>query len=73
MKKTAAEKHEAALRSYMVTNQNILETLRVLTAAAEDHFGVDPDEVNWTDAASLDHVRAELNNIARFLNLAEEE
>ncbi|MBQ9662759.1 MAG: hypothetical protein IJV40_06370 [Oscillospiraceae bacterium] len=66
MKKTANDRHEAALRMFMSYQSQILETLQELTDLAEDHFGKDPDSINYADAAELDYIRGELNNILRF-------
>lgn len=66
MKKTATDRHEAALRMFMSYQSQILETLQELTDLAEDHFGTDPEKVTYADAATLNYILGELNTIRRF-------
>ena len=38
-----------------------------LQALSDDHFGFDPEAVNWGAVGSLDHVASDLKDITDFL------
>ena len=43
------------------------EMLARLQALSDDHFGFDPEAVNWSSVGSLDHVASDLREITDFL------
>jgi hypothetical protein len=59
----AAANHEAALAAFMQAQTGIEALLAELQSRAADHFGADPDTLNWG------HV-GDLARIAYYLRLA---
>ena len=59
--------HEAALAAFIGKKAEIDEMLARLQALSDDHFGFDPEAVNWGSVGSLDHVASDLREITDFL------
>ena len=61
-------KHEAnqqrSLAAFMAKKAEFDALLAELTRASDDHFGADPEEVLWCEAAWLSDVTAKLKDIA---------
>ena len=63
----ARRNHEAALAAFIGKKAEIDEMLARLQALSDDHFGFDPEAVNWGAVGSLDHVASDLREITDFL------
>ncbi|PPB79371.1 hypothetical protein LV82_02956 [Albidovulum inexpectatum] len=63
----ARRNHEAALDAFIGKKAEIDEMLARLQALSDDHFGFDPEAVNWGAVGSLDHVASDLREITDFL------
>ena len=63
----ARNNHEAALAAFIGKKAEIDEMLARLQALSDDHFGFDPEAVNWGAVGSLDHVASDLKDITDFL------
>ncbi len=63
----ARRNHEAALAAFIGKKAEIDEMLARLQALSDDHFGFDPEAVNWGSVGSLDHVASDLREITDFL------
>ena len=63
----ARKNHEAALAAFIGKKAEIDEMLARLQALSDDHFGFDPEAVNWGAVGSLDHVASDLREITDFL------
>ncbi len=59
--------HEAALAAFMGKKAEIDEMLARLQALSDDHFGFDPEAINWGAVGSIDHVASDLREITDFL------
>jgi len=64
---------ETALSAYTAAIAEIRETLALLTAHADDHMGIAPEDVNWAHVGNTSFVKEHLNEIAGFLGLREYE
>lgn len=64
---------EQALDAFCHHLGSASELLTLIRRHMDDHMEVDPEEVTWADAGSAAHVVEELKDIARFLNLIDEE
>jgi hypothetical protein len=60
---------ETALDAFIGTKADIDDLIARLQAASDDHFGRNPDSVNWGDVGSLGHAAKQLEEIARVLNV----
>ena len=58
---------EATLAAFIGKKAEIDEMLARLQALSDDHFGFDPEAVNWGAVGSLDHVASDLKDITDFL------
>lgn len=63
----ARRNHEAALAAFIGKKAESDEMLARLQALSDDHFGFDPETVNWGSVGSLDHVASDLREITDFL------
>ena len=63
----ARRNREAALNAFIGKKAEIDEMLARLQALSDDHFGFDPEAVNWGSVGSLDHVASDLREITDFL------
>ena len=63
----ARKNQEAALAAFASRKAEIDEMLARLQALSDDHFGFDPEAVNWGAVGSLDHVASDLKDITDFL------
>ncbi len=63
----ARKNQEAALAAFIGKKAEIDEMLARLQALSDDHFGFDPEAVNWGSVGSLDHVASDLREITDFL------
>ena len=63
----ARRNREAALAAFIGKKAEIDEMLARLQALSGDHFGFDPEAVNWGAVRSIDHVASDLREITDFL------
>ena len=63
----ARRNRDAALVAFIGKKAEIDEMLARLQALSDDHFGFDPEAVNWGAVGSLDHVASDLREITDFL------
>jgi hypothetical protein len=63
----ARRNQQAALAAFIGKKAEIDEMLARLQALSDDHFGFDPEAVNWGSVGSLDHVACDLKEITDFL------
>lgn len=52
-----------ALDSFMSAKSRIDSYLSTIQAASEEHFGVNPDDLDWTHAGSLQHLAFNLGEL----------
>jgi len=52
-----------AIDAFLEHKATIDQELKMLKAMADDHFETNPDTLNWTDAAELERIAAELSAI----------
>lgn len=64
----AEANREAALAAFAAKKAEIDALIARLTAASDDHFGADPETVNWASVGSLEAIAAQLTEAARFAN-----
>ena len=64
---TTAIKHETALDLFIARKAEIDRLLARLQASSDEHFGCDPEALNWGDAGSLAYVIEQLTEAARFI------
>jgi hypothetical protein len=55
--------HATAIEAFLAAKAQLDEALAQLMAASEDHFDTDPDAVNWADAAQVQRIADEIENI----------
>jgi hypothetical protein len=55
MRKKVAKSNDDALAAFVAKKVEIDLMLTRLGALSDDHFGVAPDEVTWSDVGSLEH------------------
>ncbi len=63
----ARRNRDAALAAFIGKKAEIDEMLARLQSLSDDHFGFDPEAVNWGSVGSLDHVASDLREITDFL------
>jgi len=63
----ARRNREAALAAFIGKKAEIDEMLARLRALSDDHFGFDPEAINWGAVGSIDHVASDLREITDFL------
>ncbi len=63
----ARRNHDAALAAFIGKKAEVDEMLARLQALSDDHFGFDPEAVNWGAVGSIDHVASDLREITNFL------
>ena len=61
--------NDAALAAFMGRKAETDDLLERIQSASDDHFGTEPDAVNWGDAGSLGFVVERLKEIAEFLRV----
>ena len=66
-KSTKPIKRETALELFIARKAEIDRLLARLQASSEEHFGCDPETLNWGDAGSLAYVIEQLAEAARFI------
>ena len=66
MTRKPARINDAALGAFIATKAEIDSMLARLQAFSEDHFGADPDQVNWGDLGSLEYQAHLLKQISDF-------
>ena len=52
-----------ALAAFVAAKVEVDAMLARLTALSDDHFGTNPDEINWGHVGTLDHIRARLREL----------
>lgn len=69
--RAAAEKknQEKALAAFVKANTEAALIARKITAALDDHLGVDPDSVTWANEGTASKVLSDLKAIAKFLKI----
>ncbi len=63
----ARRNREAALAAFIGKKTEIDEMLDRLQTLSADHFGFDPEAVNWGSVGSISHVASDLREITDFL------
>ena len=63
----ARRNREAAFAAFIAKKAEIDEMLARLQSLSDDHFGFDPEAVNWGAVGSIDHVASDLREITDFL------
>ncbi|WP_299365176.1 hypothetical protein [uncultured Paracoccus sp.] len=58
-----ATANSKALDAFLTAKFEIDAMLERLAALSADHFGTDPDEINWGHVGTLNHYRAKLREI----------
>ena len=61
-----ARTKDAALATFISKKAEIDAMLARLQAFSDDHFGANPDQVNWGDLGSLEHQAHLLKQISDF-------
>jgi len=66
MKKTERTK-EKAVDAFVDRVHEIRELLDIIRAAADEHFEVDPENVNWGHVGNVAHIASELRDVVAFI------
>lgn len=66
MPRQTARTNDDALAAFVAKKAEIDAMLSRLQAFSEDHFGVDPERVNWAHVGSLEHQALLLKQITDF-------
>jgi len=64
---TGSRNRANALAAFIGKKAEIDEMLARLQALSDDHFGFDPEAVNWGSVGPLEHVASDLREITHFL------
>ena len=59
----ATAQSEKALNAFIAAKTEIDGMLERLKALSDDHFEIDPDEINWGDVGTLNHYAGLLRQI----------
>ena len=63
----AAATNDKALTAFVAAKTEIDARLERLKALSDEHFGFDPDAINWGSVGSIESVAADLRRITDFL------
>ena len=66
MTRKPARTNDAALAAFIAKKAEIDAMLARLQAFSEDHFGADPERLNWSDLGSLEYQANLLKQISDF-------
>lgn len=66
MTRQTARNNDAALAAFVAKKAEIDAMLVRLQVLSDDHFGPDPERVNWADVGSLEHQASLLKQISDF-------
>ncbi len=66
MTRNIARSDDAALAAFIAKKAEIDTMLARLHAFSEDHFGADPERLNWGDVGSLEYQAHLLKQISDF-------
>jgi hypothetical protein len=66
MARKPARTNDAALAAFIAKKAEIDAMLARLQAFSEDHFGADPERLNWSDLGSLEYQAHLLKQISDF-------
>lgn len=66
MTPTPARTNDAALAAFIAKKAEIDAMLARLQAFSDDHFGADPERVNWSHVGSLEYQANLLKQISDF-------
>lgn len=66
MTRQTARTNDAALAAFIAKKAEIDAMLARLQAFSDDHFGADPEKVNWSYLGSLEHQAHLLKRISDF-------
>ena len=66
MTRNIARGNDAALAAFIAKTAEIDTMLARLQAFSEDHFGADPERLNWADVGSLEYQACLLRQISDF-------
>lgn len=61
--------NEDALASYIALIGQIAKITEAITEYADDHGGIDPEQVDWTHVGNATEVRDRLAAIAEFIGI----
>ena len=62
-----ASTNDKALATFVAAKTEIDARLERLKALSDEHFGFDPDAINWGSVGSIESVAADLRRITDFL------
>jgi len=54
---------QKAIDAFIAAKLEIDDMLARLQALSDDHFNINPDEINWGHVGTLDHYRARLREV----------
>ena len=63
MTATACQNKETALNAFVAKKAEIDEMLARLTSLSDEHFNLQPDEINWGYVGALGHYHDKLREI----------
>ena len=63
----ACATNDKALAAFIAAKTEIDERIERLKALSDEHFGFDPDAVNWGSVGSIQSVAEDLRKITDFL------
>lgn len=66
MTRQTARNNDAALDAFIAKKAEIDAMLARLQAFSDDHFGADPEKVNWADVGRIEHQAHLLTQISDF-------
>ena len=66
MTRNTTRTNDAALAAFIAKKAEIDAMLARLQAFSDDHFGADPERVNWSDLGSLEYQAHLLKQISDF-------
>ena len=58
-----AQRQTPAVNAYFEKYSSIQDKIAILQDLADDHFGHDPDEINWAHVGDLGHVESALDDL----------
>jgi hypothetical protein len=69
MTTTTCKSNTAALATFMARKAEIDDLLVRIQAASDEHFGADPEALNWGQAGVVGEAAERLKEIAEFLGV----
>lgn len=63
------ESRRQATNALIASKKQIDDMLAKIQNSSDDHFGADPDTMNWGHTGTVQYVEQELAKITEFLNI----